>query len=217
MILLQHGLDPNVRFSQRTQHILLSLMDMVMNARSPADLDHVYALTLTLLQYRADPNVHIATTEPMICHSQSSVFLKKSSHQVLYYYVQVFYKEIIKKRNSELTFGFVFFTFLQVILRREELLLDPEQRYARIIILYYMAMEHRPLYACLKLLYSQAGLVPMRSALCRLIRQLYSHPRSLKQMCRVTIYNAVGRCSALSVNKLPLPGPLKEYLLSFDP
>ena len=105
----------------------------------------------------------------------------------------------------------------QVILRREELLRDPEQRYARIIILYYMAMEHRPLYACLKLLYTQAGLVPMRSALCRLIRQLYSHPRSLKQMCRVTIYNAVGRCSALSVNKLPLPGPLKEYLLSFDP
>ena len=64
-------------------------MDMVMNARSPADLEHVYALTVTLLQYRADPNVHIATTEPMICHSQSSVFLKKSSHQVLYYYVQV--------------------------------------------------------------------------------------------------------------------------------
>ena len=62
VILLQHGLDPNVRFSQRTQHILLSLMDMVQNARSPSDLDHVYALTLTLLQYRADPNVHIATT-----------------------------------------------------------------------------------------------------------------------------------------------------------
>ena len=59
--------------------------------------------------------------------------------------------------------------------------------------------------------------VPMRSALCRLIRQLYTQPRSLKQMCRVTIYNASGRCSALSVNKLPLPGPLKEYLLNFDP
>jgi hypothetical protein len=80
-----------------------------------------------------------------------------------------------------------------------------------------MAMEHRPLYACLKLLYTQAGLVPMRSALCRLIRQLYTHPRTLKQMCRVTIYNAVGRCSALSINKLPLPGPLKEYILNFDP
>ena len=96
-------------------------------------------------------------------------------------------------------------------------MLDPEQRYARIIILYYMAMEHRPLYACLKLLYTQAGLVPMRSALCRLIRQLYTHPRTLKQMCRVTIYNAVGRCPALSINKLPLPGPLKEYILNFDP
>ena len=28
-LLLQHGLDPNVRFSQRSHHILLSLMDMV--------------------------------------------------------------------------------------------------------------------------------------------------------------------------------------------
>lgn len=84
-------------------------------------------------------------------------------------------------------------------------------------MLYYMAMEHRPLYACLKLLYTQAGLVPMRSALCRLIRQLYTQPRTLKQMCRVTVYNAVGRCIALSVNKLPLPGPLKDYLLNFDP
>jgi len=109
------------------------------------------------------------------------------------------------------------FGLIQVILRREELLLDPEQRYARIITLYYMAMEHRPLYACLKILYTQAGLVPMRSALCRLIRQLYTHPRTLKQMCRVEIYNAVGRCSALSVNKLPLPGPLKEYILNFEP
>ena len=99
VILLQHGLDPNVRFSQRTQHILLSLMDMVMNARSPADLDHVYALTLTLLQYRADPNVHIATTEPMICHSQSSVFLKKSSHQVLYYYVQVWWHSFLPRER----------------------------------------------------------------------------------------------------------------------
>jgi hypothetical protein len=79
-------------------------MDMVMNARSPADLDHVYALTLTLLQYRADPNVHIATTEPMICHSQSSVFLKKSSHQVLYYYVQVcrfFHRRDVRTQHLE--------------------------------------------------------------------------------------------------------------------
>jgi len=49
-LLLQHGLDPNVRFSQRSHHILLSLMDMVQNSRSPKDLNFVYSLTLTLLQ-----------------------------------------------------------------------------------------------------------------------------------------------------------------------
>lgn len=70
------------RFSQRTQHILLSLMDMVQNARTSTDLDYVYDLTTTLLQYGANPNINISTTEPMICHSQSSVFLKKSSNQV---------------------------------------------------------------------------------------------------------------------------------------
>lgn len=57
-------------------------MDMVQNARIASDLDHVYDLTMTLLQYGADPNINISTTEPMICHSQSSVFLKKSSNQV---------------------------------------------------------------------------------------------------------------------------------------
>jgi hypothetical protein len=58
-LLLQHGLDPNVRFSQRHNHILLSLMDMVRNARVPSDLNYVYDLTLTLIQYGANPNVSI--------------------------------------------------------------------------------------------------------------------------------------------------------------
>lgn len=80
--ILKHCLVSSKRFSQRTQHILLSLMDMVQNARAPSDLDHVYDLTTTLLQYGANPNINISTTEPMICHSQSSVFLKKSSNQV---------------------------------------------------------------------------------------------------------------------------------------
>ena len=60
-------------------------MDMVQNARTAGDLNHVYDLTMTLLQYGANPNVNISTTEPMICHSQSSVFLKKSSNQVSFF------------------------------------------------------------------------------------------------------------------------------------
>ena len=50
LLSVKAGLDPNVRFSQRSHHILLSLMDMVQNARSPKDLNFVYSLTLTLLQ-----------------------------------------------------------------------------------------------------------------------------------------------------------------------
>ncbi|KAL7637636.1 UNVERIFIED_CONTAM: hypothetical protein RMT77_012365 [Armadillidium vulgare] len=193
IILLQHGLDPNVRFSQRTQHILLSLMDMVQNARISSDLDHVYDLTMTLLQHGADPNIKISTTEPMICHSQSSVFLKKTSNQVLYYYVQL-------------------------LIRKDELLLfDPEQRFARLLHLYCNAMDYRPLQQCLKILYTQTSLVPMRIQLSKTLRDLYTKPRSLKQICRVVIYNAVDRKAALNVSKLPLPPPLKDYILNFQP
>ena len=58
-LLLNHNLDPNVRFSQRSNHILLSLLDMVANARAPKDLTYVYDLTLTLITYGANPNVTI--------------------------------------------------------------------------------------------------------------------------------------------------------------
>ncbi|UYV83433.1 hypothetical protein LAZ67_23001003 [Cordylochernes scorpioides] len=192
VILLQHGLDPNVRFSQRTQHILFALMDMVNNARLSADLDFVYDLTKTLLQFGANPNVSISTTEPMICHSQSSVFLKKSSHQVLYHYVQL-------------------------ISRKEELLLDPdaERHIFKLVWLYYYAMSHRELFTCLKLLSLSTTTRPL--ALADLLRSLFTQPRSLKQMARVAV------CSALSYNlssqlcKLPLPPPLRDYLLEWSP
>lgn len=193
VILLQHGLDPNVRFSQRTPHILLSLMDMVQNARSPNDLDHVCDLTLTLLQHGADPNVNISTMEPMIFHSQSSVFLKKCSSQVLYYYVQL------------------------LLRNKEELLNDSEMRFTKLLNLYYYSMCHCELNQCLKILYTQISLVPMRKVLADVLRDLYTQPRSLKQICRVCIYNALDRQTQQKVNKLPLPPMLREYLLSFEP
>jgi hypothetical protein len=34
---------------------------MVQNARVPRDLNHVYDLTLTLIQYGANPNVNIVS------------------------------------------------------------------------------------------------------------------------------------------------------------
>ena len=36
-------------------------MDMVQNSRSPKDLNFVYSLTLTLLQYGANPNMVAGT------------------------------------------------------------------------------------------------------------------------------------------------------------
>ena len=38
-------------------------MDMVQNARLPTDLGYVYDLTLTLIQYGADPNVNLSTKQ----------------------------------------------------------------------------------------------------------------------------------------------------------
>lgn len=187
-ILLQHGLDPNAHFSQRTQHILLALLDLVQNARQPSDLDHVCALTLALLVHGADPNVGISSSEPIICHSQSSVYLKNASNQVLYYYIQL-------------------------ISNKAELVGDSEERFARLVWLYYYTMDHRVLYGCLKGALAHVGMEPLHPRVASVLRALYSQPRTLKQIARVGIYRALGRRVAVTVNKLNLPGPLKEYLL----
>ncbi len=88
-VLLQHKLDPNLDFSHRNQHILLALLDLLQNARLPSDLDYVYDLSLTLMQFGANPDIK-CSTEPTICHSQSSVFLKKSSDHVSYHYYKTY-------------------------------------------------------------------------------------------------------------------------------
>ena len=82
-VLLQHKLDPNVDLTQRNQHILLALLDLVLNARTPQDLEYVYDLSLTLITYGANPDVR-CSTEPTICQSQSSMYIKRSSDYVIY-------------------------------------------------------------------------------------------------------------------------------------
>lgn len=91
VLLLQYGLDPNVRFSQKTPHILPAVMDIVSQARSPADLVHVHSLTLALLQYGADPNVNVPPPDHItVCHSQSCVLKKASNHVSLFDYSSYF-------------------------------------------------------------------------------------------------------------------------------
>lgn len=169
---------------------------MVKNTRTPSDINDVYDLILTLIQYGANPNVNIANSGPTIfCHSQTNLFKKKSCEHVLGYYVHL-------------------------ISRKEEILVDPLHRFARILSLFYMCMDHSELYDCLKLLFAQqSGIVPSKGLqiLCNIIKDMYSKPRTLKQICRVSIYNSLHRKPGVYVSKLPLPNVLKDYLINFEP
>ncbi|RWS31325.1 putative ankyrin repeat protein-like protein [Leptotrombidium deliense] len=192
-ILLQHKLDPNVSFSQRKQHILLALLDMVQNARNPRDLDYVHDLTVTLLQYGANANVLINNDEH-ICQSQSSMFLKKSSNYVVEFYVQY----LIDKQD--------------VLINN-----DSEQHFAKLLLLYYNTMKHSHLYACLKELNKLERSSSVSSDLSNLLKSMASKPRSLKSMARNCVYYALGGQLMPNINKLQLPGPLREYVLEFLP
>ena len=116
--MLQHGLDPNVRFSQRSHHILLSLMDMVQNARSPKDLNFVSGLTLTLLQYGANPNMVSScpggsgkggpgSLDPRRgLRDRDRMGHRQTNHQVL-------------------------FNYCQTLINKDQLLSDPDQNFVR--------------------------------------------------------------------------------------
>ena len=113
-LLLQHGLDPNVRFSQRSHHILLSLMDMVQNARSPKDLNFVYSLTLTLLQYGANPNMVSSMGSGKGASSLSDPRRPGG-----------------RDRGGRQTNHQVLFNYCQTLINKDQLLSDPDQNFVR--------------------------------------------------------------------------------------
>lgn len=197
VLLLQHGLDTSIRVSPRTQHILQALLDMVQASRVPSDLQQVYNFTLTFLQYGANPDLCVASTATK-CETSvaSSIYLRAAGNNpVLYHYVIM-------------------------VSRKEDLMADPMQRFASLIWLYYLSMGHKQVYATLAALLraQEAGVIPVRAtALCSLLRELNSKPRTLKQIVRHAIYTSLNRKPGLHVSKLPLPNPLKEYILNFDP
>ena len=112
----------------------------------------------------------------------------------------------------------VVYHYVQQLMKKDQLWVnDPELYFAKILRLYYFAMNHAEIYACLRMLHAQTGMTPTKTALFSAIRDLYSKPRSLKQLVRITIYNAIKQRPALNANKLPLPASLKDYLISFEP
>lgn len=231
LLLLQHGLDCNTY-----QHILQSIMDMVQNLRVSQDMLCIYELALTLIQYGANPNIVLngkATSGNAIVTNEIASFgdsIRTTNGQ---------------HSNSDTSNGngsgansgyrngggssdgsfrthsrYILFYYIILISKKEFLLTDPKQTFARIIYLFYYSMSHEPLYNCLKCLHNfYVAQVPNRSteSLIALISSLYRRPRSLKQICRQTVYTSLNNKLAQNVNKLNLPGPLKEYVLNFEP
>lgn len=225
LLLLQHGLDCNTY-----QHILQSIMDMVQNLRVSQDMFCIYELALTLIQYGANPNIVVngkATSGSAIVCNEIANFgdsIRTTNGQHNNNSNSDSNNGNTGYRNSDGSFRthsrYILFYYIILISKKEFLLTDPKQTFARIIYLFYYTMSHEPLYNCLKCLHNfYVAQVPNRSteSLIALITSLYRRPRSLKQICRQTVYKSLNNKLAQNINKLNLPGPLKEYVLNFEP
>lgn len=233
LLLLQHGLDCNTY-----QHILQSIMDMVQNLRVSQDMLSIYELALTLIQYGANPNIVLngkATSGSAIVTNEIASFgdsIRTTNGQQ--------HTNNSNDSNGGTSYRgsggngaagssdgsfrthsrYILFYYIILISKKEFLLTDSKQTFARIIYLFYYSMSHEPLYNCLKCLHNfYVAQVPNRSteSLIALISKLYRRPRSLKQICRQTVYRSLNNKLAQNINKLNLPGPLKEYVLNFEP
>lgn len=227
LLLLQHGLDCNTY-----QHILQSIMDMVQNLRVSQDMFCIYELALTLIQYGANPNIVVngkATSGSAIVYTNEIASFGDSNRTTNGQHNNsdsnngsTGYRN--SNGSSDGSFRahskYILFYYIILISKKEFLLTDPKQTFARIIYLFYYTMSHEPLYNCLKCLHNfYVAQVPNRSteSLIALITMLYRRPRSLKQICRQTVYRSLNNKMAQNINKLLLPGPLKEYVLNFEP
>lgn len=225
ILLLQHGLDCNIT----SQNTLQSVLDMLQNVRSltiQLDMNCVYELTLTLLTHGADPNVSLSNrnaTGNTHLHDFLLEFdrgQRPSGTNSVTPAAAPGTGESLRNSFRNNGKNYLLLYFIMLIMRKEFILSDVKQTYTRIIYLFYVSMRHEPLYSCLKSLHNLFIMqVPSHRAkeqLCNIITTLYKGPRTLKQMCRVTIYHHLNRKLAQNVNRLQLPPPLKDYILNFD-
>lgn len=219
-------------------------MDMVQNLRVSQDMLSIYELALTLIQYGANPNVILngkATSGSAIVtneiasygdsiritngqHNNANTNNDNNNSTAAGNASSANNGNGTNYRCSDSSFRthsrYILFYYIILISKKEFLLTDPKQTFARIIYLFYFSMSHEPLYNCLKCLHHfYVAQVPNRSkeSLIALITSLYRRPRSLKQICRQTVYTSLNNKLAQNINKLNLPGPLKEYVLNFEP
>lgn len=197
-------------------------MEMVQNVRTVAtDILCIYELTLTILQYGADPNVILNSKQ--VSSSMAAVneaIAANGSNQMRHLAAP----DNLGNDNMRNSFrnnarNYILFYYIMLITRKEFILTDPNRNYTKIIYLFYYTMRHDVLYSCLKSLHNLFIVqVPNKSTehLVNLISQLYRKPRSLKEICRVTIYESLNRKLANNINRLNMPPPIKDYVLNFE-
>lgn len=193
--LFQNGLRSNHCSMMRKRsvegasgNVLVEMVKLAQYMRQPSDLDFIYDWVLTSLQFGANPDIEPYPSDPIICHSQSNIFLKPKGTQP----VNQFMYEIQDLRQL-FEGGYV----------------------EKLLFLFYNSMDHRPLYCCLNSAKVMSRFDPNRSptfSFIQMISALSSQPRSLRQIARVAIYKAIDRQLNLRVQHLPLPMAMKTYL-----
>lgn len=196
---LQHGLDPNFTSNRKCGHLaggtgnaLIEFVRLAVYATAAVDFQMLHTWLCTLLKWGADPDLEPYPSDPIICHSQSSIFLKKQGTQALSHYIHE-----VKELQAILDNG-----------SAEELLL-----------LFYKTMDHKILFECLTTACFMARFHPLGAtgqSFLAILNSMTDRPRSLKQIARVSIYKALDRKLATKVELLPLPKTLKTYLLEIE-
>ena len=198
-VFLKNGLSPNYKTTKKSPSLsggsgngLIEFVRLTICASSGDDFDVIHNWLRILLQWGADPDIESYPSDPMICHSQSSIFLKKLTTQAINHYIHE-----VKEIQAIFENG-----------HAEELLM-----------LFYKSMDHKVLYECLSTACFMTRFHPQGATgqnFLSLLNRMMEQPRSLKQMARVTIYKAVDRKLMASIDQLPLPRALKKYLLDIE-
>lgn len=198
-LLLQHGLNPNHTTTKRSRHLqggtgnaLIEFVRLAEHAAFSRDLQAVHDWLKTLLQWGGDPDIEPYPSDPIICHSQSSIFLKKQASQPVNHYIHE-----VKDLQSIFDNGHA---------------LD-------LLLLFYHTMDHRILYECLRSAKFMSHFHPMGATgqdFLSTLNELTDNPRSLKNSARVVIYKALNRSLAERVPQLPLPKRVQHFLLDIE-
>jgi SOCS box len=195
---------------------------MIHNARRCTDILCIYELALLILQYGGNPNISVESKQPAGCSFGQALSMEGTS--------QMRHLQIVSASEGTSDSGLrnsfrrqgrnsILFYFISLILRKEFILTDPDKTYVKIINLCYATMHHDILYFSLRSLHNYFVVqVPTKSTefLINYICNLCRRPRSLKEICRVTIYESLNHRLAQNINRLNMPVSIKDYVLNFE-